>query len=224
MTRRITATGIAIVLATGLAACASGHAGAGTPVSSASSPIGSVGAAPSAADLSSVLIRPAGFEAIPNDALSGPIQTPSDVRHFFTDHPDDPAEILDHGFTAGYAHFWQQTYTGSVTDPAFTTRPNADGIVIQFANADDATAVLEYFKRSNAADKYVSFDVPGSLPNGYGSYLVQPGQTANLTTYYYGVVWTRGSRLFNVSISYWVEPPSAADVIAYALAQDKADN
>ena len=93
-------TAAAMLILASASACG-GHVGPAPRPSSATS------TSSTPMDLSNVLIQPAGFGPIPNDTTSGPLQTPDDVRRFFTDRPSDPAEILSHGFVAGYVREWQ---------------------------------------------------------------------------------------------------------------------
>jgi hypothetical protein len=173
-------------------------------------------------DLAGVLIQPDDYEPMPGDTVSGPLQSVEDLRNFFTDHPDDLAAIKKNGFVAGYTQSWRRTATAPATSPEFLDRPNAMGIVLDFASEEGARTVLDHFRAHNRADGYEFFDVPGELAGGYGASLVQPGLDPTLSTYFYGVAWPHGARLLDVSITYFTRPPSPADVIAYAAAQEKA--
>lgn len=173
-------------------------------------------------DLAGVLIQPDGYTPMPGDSVSGPLRSVEDLRNFFTDHPDDLAAVKNNGFVAGYTQAWRQSATVPVDSPEFLNRPNAMGIVLDFTSADGARAVLDHFYQHNQADGYEFFDVPPELTGGYGASVVQPGLDPALSTYFYGVAWQHGTRLVDVSITYFTRPPSPADVIAYAVAQQKA--
>lgn len=205
-----------------LAACGTTPAPAPKPTDPPAETVTSQPAPTTPPDLSGVLIQPDGYGPMPGDTVSGPLQSVEDLRNFFTDHPDDLAAIKNNGFVAGYTQAFRQTATVPVTSPEFLNRPSAMGIVLNFASEDGVHAVLDHVRAHNQVDGYEFFDVPPELTGGYGASLVQPGLDPTLTTYFYGVAWQHGTLVVNVSITYFTRPPSPADVIAYAVAQEKA--
>jgi hypothetical protein len=210
---RVAAAAAATVILVSVPAC-TGHAGtAPRPQSTAS-------AASTPVDLSNVLVQPAGFEAMHNDVTSGPLQTPDEVRRFFTDSPGDPAEILSHGFVGGYVRAFQPDQNLPSNADAKIEETILLEIVIQFDTPAHAVAVEQYFRHAPAIWPVRSFAVPSQLTAGYGQYQVQgAGRTA---TYLYSVVWVSHNRLFNVGIDYSTPRRSADQVISVAVAQRRA--
>jgi hypothetical protein len=211
--RGLAALTLATLALTG-AACSSsdGGATAAQPTQRANPP----------ADLATVPIRPDGYEPIPNDPLSGPLDSPASVRNFFAEHKGDASTILNNGFRSGYAQYWRHSYSGSVTSPEFLNRPTTFCIVIEFASPDNARAVRSHFHQRATEDHHELFPVPGSLTDGYGYRAVQPGQTPDLTTYLYGVFWVQESRVFDVGMIYFTPPGGPSEVIERALAQSRS--
>ena len=212
--RRMTAAAAMLILAAA-SACGSHASPAPRPPSAASTSSTPV-------DLSNVLIQPAGFGPVPNDTISGPLQTPDDVRRFFTDRPSDPAEILSHGFVAGYVREWQAPQNLSPSATTVTVAPTLIEIVLQFDTAAHAMIVEQYFRHAPQLWPVTSFAVPSRLAAGYGQYQVQgSGATA---TYLYSVVWVSHNRMFNVAIEYSTPQKSPAQAISVAVAQSQASS
>jgi len=213
--RLVAAVAAMLILATA-SACSGGQAGPAPRPSSGTS----TSSAP--VDLSDVLIQPAGFGPAPDDTVSGPLQTPDDVRKFFTDRPGDPAEILSHGFVAGYVREWQAPQNQPPSGSTVTTAPMLLEIVVQFDTAAHAMTVEQYFRHARPVWPVTNFVVPSRLAAGYGQYQVQgSGITA---TYLYAVVWLSGNRLFDVGIEYPARQKSSDQVISVAVAQSRVSS
>lgn len=167
-------------------------------------------------DLTGILVTPAGFTTVPNDFLSGPINTTEDLRRTFTDHPQDPAKIHNNGFQQGYIQNWTQTSTPS-SSTELPERTLATSIVLEFDTVEHASTVVQYFRQQNIQDHWRLFTVPPELSNGYGGSIVQG---AAVKTYQTGVAWTKGRLLFNVLLTYSSPPISPQQVISLATAQN----
>jgi len=169
--------------------------------------------------LSNVLIQPAGFGPVPNN-ISGPLQTPGDVRRFFTDRSSDPAEILSHGFVGGYVQEWQAPRNLSPNGSTLIGPTILTEVVLQFDTAAHAMTVEQYFRHAPQLWPVASFAVPSQLAAGYGQYQVQGSGTT--ASYLYAVVWVSRNRLFNVGIDYPAPQKSPDQVISVAVAQSQA--
>lgn len=167
---------------------------------------------PAAQELSTLLVQPAGYVAIANDPLSGPIDR-SGVPYVFADKPGDARTILEHGFTAGYLQSWK---TPDSANSSPTDSDNVMSIVLRFDTPENAQAILEYFRASNVADHYELFAVPEELSSGYGAYKAIPGGDAFL-----GVAWVSGDRLFNVTSSTSGSAASKQRLISLARDQNR---
>jgi hypothetical protein len=154
------------------------------------------------------------------DTSTGPIRGADGVRNVFTDHPEDPAAIVDNGFVEGFVRVWRKAVPPpQPLDPEPREATLATGLVLRFDTPAHAHAVDEHFRRQNARDGYQFFAVPAGLTGGYGTY-VKLGET--YPTYHYSVAWMRGDLLFDVSVVYDRPQPSPDQVIAFAVAQDAA--
>ena len=205
----------AAILILAFASACSGPAASTKPPNAASASTAPV-------DLSNALIQPAGFVPVPNDVASGPLQTPDDVRRFFTDRPSDPGEILGHGFAGGYVQEWQLSQgipsnANTVPEPTILLE-----IVIQFDSAAHAVTVEQYFRHAPQASPVTYFAVPPQLAPGYGAYQVQGSGT--LTDYLYSAAWVHRNRLFDVEIGYPARQKSHAQVVSIAVAQNRASS
>jgi len=210
--RLVTAAAMLILVAA--SACSDGQAGSARRPSSGTS----TSRAP--VDLSGVLIQPTGFGPVPNDTISGPLQTPDDIRKFFTDRPSDPAEILSHGFVAGYVREWQAPQNQPPSGSTVIVAPMLLKIVLQFDSTAHAMTVEQYFRHAAQLWPVTGFAVPSQLSAGYGQYQVQGSGTA--ASYLYSIVWVSHDRLFNVAIEYSAPQKSPAQVISTAIAQNRA--
>jgi hypothetical protein len=210
--RLVTAAAAMLILAS--ASACGGHAGPApqrpSATSTSSTPV----------DLSNVLIQPAGFGPVPNDTTSGPLQTPDDVRRFFTDRPSDPAEILSHGFAGGYVREWQAPQNPSPSGSTVIVAPTLLEVVLQFDTAAHAMTVEQYFRHAPQLWPVTSFAVPSQLTAGYGQYQVQGSGTT--ASYLYAVVWVSRNRLFNVGIDYSAPQKSPDQAISVAVTQNRA--
>ncbi len=204
----------ALLIPAVVSACGGGHPAPESPPPSAAS----TSSAP--ANLSNVLIQPAGFTAMPNDTTSGPLQTPDDVRRFFTDRPADPGEILSHGFKGGYIREWQMPQSPSSSGNNVVVAPILLKIVLQFDTAAHALTVEQYFRHAPSLWPVAEFAVPSQLAAGYGQYQVQGSGSA--TSYLYAVVWVSHGRVFEVGIEYSAPQRSPAQVVSVAVAQSRA--
>jgi len=220
--RRLLTVGFLAVVVAGLTlgACGEGSAAQGSAPTGPAPVSMSAASEDASAGLADVLIQPAGFTAMANDPLGGPIASPDDVHRVFADHPEDPQEILIHHFTGGYVRNW--TRGGPTPPPLSTAIPSTtvfSAIVLEFASPADARAVVGYFRQRNVADGYALFPVPAQLADGYGGRVQQgPDVPSSL----YAVAWTRGNRVFDVAVNYTDPPAGPDEVIAQAVAQDRA--
>ena len=170
-------------------------------------------------DLSQVLVQPDGYQAPKEDSVSGPVQGVGDVRRIFTDHPEDPAFIMGHGFVRGYIRAWHQDLPGADTDPMVDLdAATLMAVVLEMDTADHASDVVGHFRSKNTEDGYQIFQVPAQLSNGYGMYAKQGEQ---VFTYIYGVSWACGRYTFDIMLGYANEA-SAEPVKALAVAQHAA--
>ncbi len=211
--RLVTAAAAMLILALA-SACGGG------PVGPAPEPSSATSASGAPVDLSNVLIQPAGFAAVPNDTTSGPLQTPDDVRRFFTDRPSDPDEILSHGFVGGYVREWQAPQNLPPNGSTVIVAPSLLEVVLQFDTAAHAMTVEQYFRHARPAWPVTNFAVPSRLAAGYGQYQVQGSGTT--ASYLYAVVWVSHNRLFDVGIDYSAPQKSADQVISVAVTQSRA--
>jgi hypothetical protein len=93
---------------------------------------------------------------------------------------------------------------------------NVTSMALRFDTPENAQAILEYFRASNAADHYELFAVPAELSSGYGVYKAISGGDVFL-----GVAWARGDCLFNVTSSASSSAGSKQRLISLAQQQNR---
>jgi len=169
-------------------------------------------------DLEGLLLRPSGYQPVPGDGMSGPVRTAEDVHRLFSDTPGMPAEILGHGFVAGYVQNWTRSTDPTATASTVST-VEMTAVVLQFRSIAQATTMVRSFRRQAATLGYTEFAVPANLTAGYG---VQQRQgSGDVTTSYYAVAWAHGPLVYEVSLQHSGPPTGEPhDVIAMADRQD----
>lgn len=207
-----------LALATAMAMVALGTNGCGSTSSApARTPSPAATFATAREDLSRLLVAPPGMVSVPNDPLSGPIDTRG-VYRIFSDHAGDPDTILSHGFRTGHLKAWKNQPPAA--DPSRTAIPQTTtvtAIVLRFDTDANARAIVAYFKRQNETDGYRGFAVPATLSDGYG---VASGPDPTLGITYHGVAWRHGSLVLQMAVQYTQTPTGTQQVTDLALALD----
>ena len=210
---RLSSVAVVVLL---LAACGEGS----VPTASTSTWVQTSSATVSAPpDLAAVLVPPDGF--VPGrDQLSGPITSKDDVVRLFGDIPGRAERILKNGFVRGYLQSW-----GPPDPTAYSYPPpptvTAMAIVLEFKSDDGATIEARHARQDAISLGYSPFPVPRQLPNGNGD-SKEERLTSFTTTYYQGIAWTRGRRLYSVALTSTERPADTGKIISLALRQDDA--
>jgi hypothetical protein len=170
-------------------------------------------------DLASLLTRPEGYVPVAGDSVSGPITSRDDVARIFTDTPGQAQRVLQNGFVRGYVQSWRSPQPTTFSDPMPPT-VLVMTIVLEFATDSQAATMVESFRKDGLSLGHSPFPVPDQLPHAHGDSATQ--RAASITTYYQGIVWTRGRLVYSVALSSSEQPMNTDTIVRLALHQDAA--